>query len=99
MEMKHRQVSVTVKYFNLIRDLTGCSNETVTLHEGCTLGDLLLRLKETYGEQFTRYLYTDEGELQSYVRVVRSGRFGQEDADSVLSDDDEVYLFVATSGG
>lgn len=97
--MMRAHVSVTVKYLNLVKDVMKKQVDKMTLKEGSTIGDLLGNIKETHGVEISRYLFSSSGKLKPHIRFVRSGSSCQEESESFLSDGDELYMFVATSGG
>ena len=97
--MKSSEITVNVKYFNLIRDITGIEEDVVILDASSTLRDLLGCLKLMHGESFSRYLFSDGGSLRPYISIVRTGVSGNIHIDSELYEKDELYIFVVLSGG
>ncbi len=94
-------VTVRVRYFNLVRELTGCSAEEVTLGpDAATIGGLLGTLARTHGPAFDRFLWSEVGTVNSHVRLFLNDRalvdlrLGE-----AFADGDELLIFSAVSGG
>jgi len=90
---------VLVRYFNIIRGITGKSEEKIILTDGAVLSDLLSHLIDIYGQSFDKYIFNDKGELNSYIHIARKGQLSMVSLEQKINDDDEYYLFVALSGG
>ncbi len=90
---------VLVKYFNIIRGITGKSEEKVILNNEAVLSDLLFHLVDIYGQSFDKYIFNDKGELNSYIHIARKGQLNMVSLDQKINNNDEFYLFVALSGG
>jgi len=90
---------VLVRYFNIIRGITGKGEEKIVLSDGAVLADLLFRLVDIYGQSLEKYIFNDKGELNSYIHIARKGQLNMVSLDQKINDDDEYYLFVALSGG
>jgi len=89
---------VLVRYFNIIRGITGKSEEKIILNNEAVLSDLLFYLIDIYGQSFDKYIFNDKGELNSYVHIARKGQLNMISLDQKINND-EYYLFVALSGG
>ena len=90
---------VLVRYFNIIRGITGKSEEKIILNNEAVLSDLLFHLVDIYGQSFDKYIFNDKGELNSYIHIVRKGQLNMVSLDQKINNNDEFYLFVALSGG
>ena len=90
---------VLVRYFNIIRGITGKSEERIILEDEAILSDLLFHLIDIYGQSFSRYIFNDKGELNSYIHIARKGQLNIINLDQKINNNDEYYLFVALSGG
>lgn len=56
-------MTISIKYFGLLTDLTACSYETIEL-EGSTIGELLLQLKTKYPSLDSRnFQVAQDGEI------------------------------------
>ena len=90
---------VLVRYFNIIRGITGKSEEKIILNNEAVLSDLLFHLVDIYGQSFDKYIFDDKGELNSYIHIARKGQLNVVSLDQKINNNDEYYLFVALSGG
>lgn len=52
---------VAVKFFTTLREMTGKSEETVSLPENASMEDLLRRLSDKYGRKFEDYVFEKGG--------------------------------------
>jgi len=89
---------VLVRYFNIIRGITGKSEEKIRLSDEAVLSDLLLHLVGIYGQSFDKYIFNDKGELNSYIHIARKGQLNTVSLEQKINNNDEYYLFVALSG-
>ncbi len=90
---------VLVRYFNIIRGITGKSEEKIILNDEAVLSDLLFHLVDIYGQSFDKYIFNDKGELNSYIHIARKSQLNIISLDQKINNNDEYYLFVALSGG
>jgi len=90
---------VLVRYFNIIRGITGKSEEKIILNNEAVLSDLLFHLVGIYGQSFGRYIFNGKGELNPYIHIARKGQLNMVSLDQKINNNDEYYLFVALSGG
>lgn len=97
-------VQVTVKYYNLVLEVTKKRSETLGVPEGTSLRELLLRLSERYGRQF-REMILNEGDatlpsVSPHARIFLDGEAVSEGMlDRRLEDGAEISIFMAISGG
>jgi molybdopterin converting factor small subunit len=92
-------ISVSVRYHNMLRQLTGLQQETVRLSEP-TLSALLEHLAEAHGSSLRTMIFDPEGQVSTHLVVFRNQQLvprGQ--GDLSLADGDELMLFPAISGG
>jgi MoaD family protein len=93
-------IRVHVRYFNLVRELTGSSAEDISLEVGATLGELLETLKAAYGPRFAEFLFSDKGSLNSHVRLFLNNKaLINAPLSEVLTDGDTLSVFSAVAGG
>jgi molybdopterin converting factor small subunit len=100
---------VLVRYFNIIRGITGKSEEKIRLSDEAVLSDLLFYLVDIYGQSFDKYIFNNKGELKyifnnkgelnSYIHIARKGQLNMVSLEQRIDNNDEYYLFVALSGG
>ena len=81
-------MKVTVKFWSYFRDLTECSETTVELVEGTTLGELHAAVME----KFPKLAEMKNSTLKAVGVDYQKDEF-------VLSDGDEVSLFPPVQGG
>ena len=79
---------VTVKFWSYFRDHTDCSETTVEVSEGATLGTLHAQMLKLFPKLAGTEKYTLKAVGVDY-----------QDDDFVLSDGDEVSLFPPVQGG
>jgi len=90
---------VLVRYFNIIRGITGKSEEEIILNNEAVLSDLLFHLVDIYGQSFDKHIFNGKGELNPYINIARRGQLDMVSLDQKINNNDEFYLFVALSGG
>ena len=95
-------MKVKVKSVGAIRQVLGAPELELTLPDGATFRELLIYLAAEKGEKFAPYA-ADPGEDTAYapLRVLVNGRDvipGQR-RQLVLSDGDEVLMFLPIAGG
>ena len=66
-------LAVQVKFMGDLPAIVGRRKLRVDLPAGCTAGDLLASLSETYGEAFTSRVFAGPAELQHTVLVFVDG--------------------------
>jgi molybdopterin converting factor small subunit len=67
-------VAVRVKFMGDLRSVIGKHDETKTLPQGSTIGDLFASLCGSYGEPFISRVFNKAGALQHYVVVFVNGK-------------------------
>ena len=93
-------ITITVRYHNLLRRMTGVKEERVALPEGASLRDALERLAQRHGPALQEMLFEPDGGISLHLALFCNRqlvRHGQHDAP--LSADDELMLFPAIAGG
>ncbi|MFX1318543.1 MAG: ubiquitin-like small modifier protein 1 [Promethearchaeota archaeon] len=76
--------------------------QQLTVHfKGRTVHDLLNQLCEERGTKFCNTVFTEEGQLRRYIKVLINGRglHVLEGLDTPLTDGDVVALFPPVAGG
>jgi len=94
-------LEVELRYYAMVRDAAGKSAETLSLHEGATVKDLIDRLVGLYGEQLRGYLYDDDGGLLDILMfsVNEQDIRSLNGYDTVLRDGDRVLVMPPIGGG
>jgi MoaD family protein len=89
-------MKVQSKYFGELRDLTRLNQETITLKKGSNLKDLIDKLKEVYGNDFSLLVY----HKSRYVILINGQNHEVLDGEkTILKEGDEVVFLQITMGG
>jgi molybdopterin converting factor small subunit len=92
-------ISVSVRYYNMLRQITGLREETVSLSDP-TLSALLEHLAEVHGPALRTMFFDPEGRVSTHLVLFRNQRLApRAQGDLALADGDELRLFPAISGG
>lgn len=92
-------VIVSVRYHNVLRQISGRERETVTLATP-TLHALLEKLAEAHGPALRTLLFGADGQVSAHLVVFRNQKLvPRTQPQLVLADGDELMLFPAVSGG
>jgi len=67
-------MKVKVKFFALVRELTGKREEEVDLDDEATVRTLLDRLVDEYGPKLRDYLFDSESEPRGHLQFLIDGR-------------------------
>jgi len=91
---------VTVKYFNLIKNVTDCTEETICLSNNSNIEDLLNKIIAQYGEGIRNYLIRNN-QIRPHLKIYVKNKniFINDNLDYGLNDKDIVYIMIAPTGG
>ena len=64
---------VIVKYFAMVRDLTGQRTEVISLPENADISQLFSLLIRKYGEKMAYYIFDENGGLRDYLSYMLNG--------------------------
>jgi molybdopterin converting factor small subunit len=93
-------ITVTVRYHNLLRRVTGVAEETITLPAGASLRDAMEHLTQRHGPKLRGMLLTPDGGISLHLVIFRNRQLVRPDQhDAPLSNDGELMLFPAIAGG
>lgn len=93
-------ISVRVKYFAEIRDMTGKKEETLLMSDGSTVKELLQKLKEIHGEIFSSRIFVSEEELkEDYNLLLNSESVEPPFSKKTLKEGDEFVILPPIAGG
>lgn len=102
-------MEITLKYYNLVAEVTGKTTEKLTLpegKEGLTLGELLELLIQKYGREMAKLLFREQGNINSSLLILANGKLltkGGGDTEEILQEfiapGTEVALLLAIAGG
>ncbi len=95
-----RYIRVRVRYLTpYIRNLVGVDEEIITIEEGSSVRDVIMRVAELHGERLLDQLLRDDGrDLREGILVVVNDRVVQ-DVDYRVEDGDVVTFLIALDGG
>ena len=90
---------VNIRAFGLLKEVI--RDIYFEMDEGNSLKDLLLRMAENYGEDFTKQVFDPKKmKLQRDVGISVNGQFINGDVSATkLKDSDRVAFFILVSGG
>ncbi len=93
-------ITITVRYHNLLRRMTGVKEETITLPVGASLRDALEHLAQRHGPALQEMLFEPDGGISLHLVVFRDQQLVLPDQhDTPLTDGEELMLFPAIAGG
>ena len=72
-ELPEDHITVKVKFFTTLRELTGKREEQVELPFNATVGELLDSLAKRYGPKFVEYVF-EKGEVKPYLIIMVDGQ-------------------------
>jgi len=67
-------MKVTVKFFTVLRELTGKKEDEIELPNTITVEELLSLLSERHGQGFTDYVYDEKGRVRDHLQFLINGR-------------------------
>jgi molybdopterin converting factor small subunit len=98
--VKHPTITIRVRFHNILRRLADAERDELSLPERTSLREVLERLKDLHGAPLSEMLLTPAGEVASHLVVFRNGSLlSRDDYSEPLTDQDELQLFPAVSGG
>jgi len=97
---KIRVMLVVVRTIGPYTEKFGFQQLTVNF-KGLTISDLLNQLCEEQGTKFCNTVFTEEGQLRRYIKILVNGRglHVLQGLDTPLTDGDVVALFPPVAGG
>ena len=94
-------MKITVRFFTVLREITGKKEEKLEFTNSITLNELLDHLSQRYGRQFTDYVYNANGKPRSYLQFLINGKSitTLEDFKTRLKEGDKVAIIPPVGGG
>lgn len=95
-------MKIKVQTILALKEVLGNKEVEIVLPDGNTVGDLLARMIEIWGDQLSPHLFKPGSrELLPYVRLMVNGRTIQflDGMETVLKDGDDVLLLPLAAGG
>ena len=94
-------MKITVKFFTVLREITGKKEEKLEFSNPLTINELLGYLSKKHGRQFTDYVYNASGKPRSYLQFLVNGKSitTLEDFRTRLKEGDKVAIIPPVGGG
>ncbi|MCP8305114.1 MAG: MoaD family protein [archaeon] len=94
---KNEEISIKLRYFANIREITGKREEPVVLHKGDSVMDALSKLNGIYGEKFSQIVF-DKKPKDNWIFLV-NGETVIDLNKRKLKDGDVLAILPPISGG
>jgi len=96
-----RKLKVTVRFFTILRELTGKREEKLEFSGSVALKDLLKCLSDKYGRPFDDYVYDEGGNVRNYIQVLVNGKNVKipQDFETELEEGATVAILPPVGGG
>ncbi|MCP8316355.1 MAG: MoaD family protein [archaeon] len=93
-------ISINLKYFAMIRDITGKKEESLSLKKGYGIMDLLIKLTEIYGEKIFQFIFDEKREIRENLTFLINGQvIKSENLNRKLKDGDILVILPPKIGG
>jgi len=94
-------MKITVKFFTVLREITGKREEKLEFPNSITMDELLDYLSKKHGRQFTDYVYNTNGEPRGYLQFLVNGKSitTLEGFKTRLKEGDKVAIIPPVGGG
>ena len=95
------EVSITLKYFATIREITGKKEESLSLKKGYNAMNLLNKLAEIYGERLSQFIFNEKREPKENLTFLINGQAIKSENlnERKLKDGDTFVILPPISGG
>jgi len=95
------EVSITLKYFATIREITGKKEESLSLKKGYNAMNLLNKLAEIYGERLSQFIFDEKREPKENLTFLINGQAIKSENlnERKLKDGDTFVILPPISGG
>lgn len=92
-------MEIRVSIFGLIRHIIRDSPLKITLEDGSTVGDLINRLADSYGERFREVVFDGDDKLQNSVEVFVNDRALASLKDKLEGGEVRIFVLSPVAGG
>ena len=94
-------MKITVKFFTVLREITGKKEEKLEFSNSITINELLDYLSQKYGRQLTEYIYDTSGKPRGYLQFLVNGKSitTLEGFRTQLKEGDKVAIIPPVGGG
>lgn len=88
---------VKIKFLGRFREIT--KEKEINIEYTGNINKLLVFLSQKYDSEFNSALFTENGELKDYLKILINGEDPNKIENQQISDDDEVILLQTIAGG
>ena len=94
-------ISINLKYFANIRDITGKKEESLLLRKGHSVMDALIKLTEIYGNKLSQFILNEKGEPRENLTFLINGQAIKSEklSEKKLRNGDVFVILPPISGG
>ena len=94
-------MKITVKFFTVLREITGKKEGKLEFSNSITMSELLDHLSKKFGRQFTDYVYDTSGKPRGYLQFLVNGKSITtiEGFKTRLKEGDKVAIIPPVGGG
>ena len=94
-------MTVKVKFFTSLREITGKKTDEILLENTVTVKELLILLSDKYGKPFREYVYNRKGDVQDFLSFLVNGKNINvlQGFDTELKQDDVIAILPPVGGG
>jgi len=94
-------MKITVKFFTVLREITGKREEELEFSGSIIIDELLDYFSQKYGRQFTDYVYNTSGKPRGYLQFLVNGKSitTLEGFRTRLKEGDKVAIIPPVGGG
>jgi MoaD family protein len=93
------EIEITLRYFALIRDITGKKEEPLLLQKGSSIMDALKKISEIYGEKFIRSVFDGEKPKDNLIFLVNGQTVNSKLLDRRKLEQMDVLVVLPPIGG
>lgn len=94
-------MKVAVRFFTILREITGKREEEIETSNAIKIQDVLNHLSKLYGSKFVDYVYDEKGDPRGYLQFLINGRSitTLQGFETKLKDGDRVAIIPPVGGG
>lgn len=94
-------MKVKVRFFTVLRELTGKRESVLDFPKVVTVGELIEHLAEIHGQKFRSYVYDSKGKIKEHLQFLVNGYNidAMNGLETMLKDGDTVAIIPPIGGG
>ncbi|MEM3437796.1 MAG: MoaD/ThiS family protein [Nitrososphaerales archaeon] len=93
-------VSINLKYFAMIRDITGKKEESLQFNKDKSAMDVLIKLTEIYNKKLYQFLFDENGEPRENITFLINGyAIEREKLKEKKLKDGDIFVILPPIGG